>query len=205
MKMKIIFVLIKNVRVVITACFVTFATLFAGATLSSCKGSKKLPSVQAGSTEVSLPLSGKEYKSDEENFRAVQSGKSIDLATAKKIALQNARTELAGNVESTMKAVIDNYTNQRTVGDKQEFESKFEEQSRLVINQTLNDVKIIGEKTFKETDGKFTFWVAIEMSKEPIVRNVSDRISKDAKMQLDFDQHRFRQIFDDEMKKFENR
>jgi hypothetical protein len=60
------------------------------------------------------------------------------------------------------------------------------------------------EKAIQAADGKITYYVAIEMSKEPVVRNVSDRISKDAKMQLDFDQHRFRQVLDDEMKKFEN-
>ena len=183
---------------------VVSAAMITGVIFTGCKGSKPVP-VQKGSTEVSVPLSGKEYRSDKEYFRATQSGKSPDLATAKKIALQNARTELASNVESTMKAVIDNYTNQRTVGDKQEFENKFEEYSRTVINQTLNDVRIMDEKVFKENDGKYNYYVAIEMSKEPIVRNVSDRISKDAKLQLDFDQYKFRQEFDKEMEKFENR
>jgi len=183
---------------------VVSAAMLAGLTMSGCKDSKKLPSVQSSSMEISVPLSGKEYRTDKDFFRASQSGKSPDMATAKKIALQNAKTELAGNIESTMKAVIENYTNQRTVGDKQEYESKFEEISRSVINQTLNDVKIIGEKVFKETDGKFTYYIAIEMSKEPVARNINDRISKDAKMQLDFDQYRFRQILDEEMKKMEN-
>lgn len=175
-----------------------------GATFTSCGGSKNLPSVQSNSTEVSVPLSGAAYRTDKDYFRASQNGKSPDLATAKKIALQNAKTELAGNIEATMKAVIENYTNQRTVGDQQEFENKFEEISRTVVNQTLNDVKIIDEKVFKEADGKYRYYIAIEMSKEPVVRNMNDRISKDAKMQLDFDQHRFRQILDEEMKKFEN-
>jgi hypothetical protein len=160
--------------------------------------------VQGGSTEITIPLSGREYKSDKDYFRATQSGKSSDLATSKKIALQNAKTELAGNIQSTMKVVVDNYTDQRTIGDKQEFENKFEEYSRTAINQTLNDVTIIGDKVFKEADGKYTYYIAIEVSKEPIVKNVSDRISKDAKMQLDFDQSRFRQVLDDEKEKLGN-
>jgi hypothetical protein len=171
--------------------------------LASC-ATTKAPSVQSGkSKEVSVPLSEKEYRTDKDYFRATQSGKSPDLATAKKIALQNARTELAGNIQATMKAVIENYTNQRTVGDKQEFENKFEEQARTVVNQTLNDVKIIADKVFKVDDGKITYYVAIEMNKESVVNSVADRISKDAKLQLDFDQHQFRKVFDEEMKKFE--
>jgi hypothetical protein len=179
------------------------AIIVAGVTFTGCKTSK--PSVQSGSTEISVPLSGKEYRSNKDYFRASQNGKSPDLATAKKIALQNAKTELAGNIQTTIKAITDNYTNQRTVGDRQEFENKFEEMSRTVVNQTLNDVRIIEEKTFKEADGKFTHYVAIEMSREALANAVADRISKDAKMQLDFDKYQFMKTFNDEMQKFENR
>ena len=173
--------------------------------LVACGSSKKLQSVESASTEVAVPLSGKEYRSDKDYFRASQSGKSPDLATAKKIALQNAKTELAGNIQTTVKAVTDNYTNQRTVGDKQAFENKFEENARTVINQALNDVKIIGEKTFKEADGKITYYIALEMSKEPVANSIADRISKDEGLQLDFDKHQFMKIFNEEMQKFENR
>lgn len=178
--------------------------IIVGVAATGCKGSKKLPSVQAGSTKVSVPLSGKEYKSNKDYFRATQNGNSSDLATAKKIALQNARAELAASIQSTMKAVIENYTNQRQVNDAQEFGNKFEEQTRTVVNETLNDVKIIGDEVYKEANGRYTYWIAIEMSKESLTKNLNDRISKDAKLKLDFDQYRFRQIFDEEMKKFEN-
>jgi hypothetical protein len=181
------------------AIMVAMVAIIAGVAITSCKGPK---SVQSASNEVTVPLSGKEYQTDKDYFRATQSGKSPDLATAKKIALQNARTELSAAIQSTVKAVIESYTNQRSVGDKQEYEAKFEEQARTVVNQSLSDVRTIGEKIFKE-EGKYTYYVAIEMSKVPIVNNVADRISKDAKLQLDFDQHQFRKVFDEEMQKME--
>jgi hypothetical protein len=80
----------------------------------------------------------------------------------------------------------------------------FDENARAVVYQMLNDVKIIGEKTFTEKDGKITYYIAIEMSKEQVVNSIADRISKDAKMQLDFDKHQYLKVFDEEMKKFEN-
>jgi hypothetical protein len=174
--------------------------LTVSAAMTGCKSTK---SAQSASTEVTVPLSGAEFQTDKDYFRASQSGKSPDLATAKKIALLNARTELAGNIQSVIKAVTENYTNQRTVADRQEFENKFEENARTVVNQTLNDVKIIGEKVFKENDGKYTYYIAVEMSKEPVINNVADRISKDAKLQLDFDKHQFQKVFNEEMEKFE--
>jgi hypothetical protein len=169
---------------------------------TSCK-SKKVSS-EVGATEIVLPLSGKDYTSNKDFFRTTQLGKSPDLATAKKIALTNAKAELAANIQTTVKVVTENYTNQRTVADPQEFENKFEENARLVVNQSLNDVKIIGDKVFKEKDGKYTYYIAIEMSKEAVENNIADRIAKDAKLQLDFDKHQFQKVFDEEMEKFEN-
>ncbi|MDR3226709.1 MAG: hypothetical protein LBT56_03450, partial [Prevotellaceae bacterium] len=61
------------------------------------------------------------------------------------------------------------------------------------------------EKTFPEKDGRITYYIAIEMSKELLVNNIANRISKDAKLQLDFDKHLFQKVFNEEMEKFENR
>jgi hypothetical protein len=188
-------------RQLVTA--VTITALMAGIMITSCKSSK--PSVQKGSVEVSIPLSGKEYWSNKDYFRASQSGKSPNLPTAKKIALQNAKTELAGNIQTVIKAVTENYTNQRTVSDVQEFENKFEENARAVVNQSLDGIIVIGEKTFKEVDGSYTYYIAVEVDKETLVNKVTDRISKDAKLRLDFDKHQFQKVFDEEMAKFENR
>ena len=170
---------------------------------SACKTQKPIQNV-TGSTEISLPFSGKEYQSDKENFRAKQIGKSPDLATSKKIALQNAKSELAGNIQAIVKRVTDQYTNQRTVSNKQDFENKFEELSREVVNQSLADVKIIGEKTFKETDGSYSYWIAVEMSKTSVLDGINNKISKDAKLLLDYDKKKFEETFNNEMQKLEN-
>ncbi len=68
-----------------------------------CKSSKNITDVE-GSTKVEIPLSGKEYQTDEDYFRARQSGLSPNLSMAKKIALQNAKAELAGNIQSTVES-----------------------------------------------------------------------------------------------------
>mgnify|MGYP000050046790 CR=1 FL=1 len=46
------------------------------------------------------------------------------MATAKKIAEQNAKAELAGNIEAVIKRVTEQYTNQRSVGSQKDFENK---------------------------------------------------------------------------------
>ena len=169
-------------------------------TTSSCKTPQKLEKT-TGAVEISVPFSESKYKTDKDFFRAKQSGKSPDLATAKKIALQNSKSELAGNIKAVIKRVTDQYTNQRTVGDKQDFENKFEELAREVVDQTLNDVRIVDEKIFKETDGRYTYWVAIETSKVPVLDAVASKISKNEKLQLDYDKKKFEEVFNSEMDK----
>lgn len=174
--------------------------------LTGCKSKKKTPppptvQQQTGSVEITVPFSSKEYRSDENTFRAKQVGKSPDLATAKKIAFQNARGEMAANINAMVKRVTDQYTNQRTVGNAQEFENKFEELSREVVNQQLANVKEIGEKIFKEPDGSYSYWIAIEASKKEVFEKIDAKISNDAKLKLDYDKMKFQQIFDAEMKK----
>jgi hypothetical protein len=162
-----------------------------------------LPSVQAGSTEVEVPFSGREYRTNENFFRATQIGRSPDLSAAKRIALLNARTELASAVEATIKAVSTNYTNQRTIENRQEFASRFDEEARVIVNQRLNDVNIIGERVFREANGSYTYYVVIEMSKDALLNSLNDQISRDERLRLDFDQHQFRRVFEEEMRKFE--
>lgn len=170
--------------------------------LSACKSKKATPiQKETGAVEITVPFSSKEYRSDENFFRAKQSGKSPDQATAKKIAYQNARNEMAANINATVKRVTDQYTNQRTVGNAQEFENKFEELAREVVSLQLGNVKEIGEKIFKETDGSYTYWIAIEAGKKEVFERIDAKISNDAKLKLDYDKQKFQQIFDAEMKK----
>ena len=170
-------------------------------TISSCKTSKPTIGNVTGATEINVPFLESKYKSDKDFFRAKQVGKSPDLAASKKIALQNAKGELATNINAIVKIVSDQYTNQRTVSNTQEFENKFEELARVVTEQTLTDVNVIGEKVFKELDGSYSYWVVIEASKQSILDGVSIKISKNDKLQLDYDKKKFEDIFNSEMEK----
>ena len=170
-------------------------------TLAGCKSKKTPIQKETGAVEISVPFSESKYRSDNEYFRAKQVGKSPDLATAKKIAFQNAKSEMAGNINSMIKRVTDQYTNQRTVGNTQEFENKFEELAREVVNLEMSNVKEIGEKIFKEPNGAFSYWIAIEAGKKEVFDKLDSKISSNASTKLDYDKQKFQQIFDAEMKK----
>lgn len=171
--------------------------------IQSCKSKKAPPSIasQTGATEISVPFSSSEFQSNKENFRAKASGNSMDMTTSKKIALQNAKSEMAGLIQSTVKKVTEQYTNQRQISSTQEFSNKFEEIVREVTNQTLVDVRIIGDKVFKETNNTYTYWVAIEANKQTILNGIDKNISQNQKLQQDYDKKKFEEIFNQEMDK----
>ncbi len=175
--------------------------LFVLTSIVGCK-TKQIVTKATNSTEIKVPFSDNKYKTDKDFFRAVQSGASPDISTAKKIALVNAKSELASNIQTVVKTVTDNYTNQRSLTNKHEFENKFEELSRQVTDQMLTNVVIMDEKMLKDDDNKYTCWLAIEMNKDEILNNLSNQISKDSNMQMDFDKFQFEKIFNQEMEKF---
>jgi hypothetical protein len=182
------------------AAAVAFAAVVSVA--PSCKSKKGTPlEKQTGAIEITVPFSSKEYQSDKENFRSKSSGNSVDQATAKKIALQNAKSEMASLIQTTVKKVTEQYTNQRQIGSAQEFSNKFEEMAREVTNQQLTDVRVIGEKIFMETNKTTTYWVAIEANKETVLNGINKSISSNAKLQQDYDRKKFEEIFNQEMDK----
>jgi len=177
--------------------------LLASLVIVSCSGTKKVVREEApGTVDVILPLSGKEYQSDKEFYRAKSSGKSPDIATAKKIALINAQTEISRLINSRIKAVAENYTNQRSLSNSQDFENKFEDLAKSVVSQQLVDVSIIGEKLLK-TGTTYEYWIAIEVSKQAILNGIDNSISKNQKLQIDYDKKKFEESYDKEMEKLE--
>jgi hypothetical protein len=172
------------------------------ASTSSCKSKKGTPiEKETGAREISVPFSTKEFQSDKEFFRSKASGNSIDMMTAKKIAMQNAKSEMAGLIQATVKRVTEQYTNQRQIGNTQEFSNKFEEIAREVTNQQLTDVRTIGERIFKEQNNSFTYWVAIEANKQTILNGMEKSISSNQRLQQDYDKKKFEEIFNSEMEK----
>lgn len=186
-----------------TSKFVIVLLAATMSTFTSCKSTKKVEKLNQA-TEISLPLSGKQYHTNQNFFRAVQSGNSPDLSTAKKIALQNAKSEMAGNIQAMIKRVTDNYTNQRAMNDAKTFENKFEEISREVVKQQLSDINTIDSKVYKEKDNTYTYWIAVEMSKDNVINGLNESISKNKQLQIDFDKYRFEKIFNTEMQKYES-
>jgi hypothetical protein len=179
------------------------AILFAGAfTMASCGGSKKAADSSMGK-ELNIPCSDDEFHSDKTHFRGTGMGESTNLSAARRKASLDANAMLAASVNRTIKTVSDRYTQDITVGDASEFAEKFEDMTRSVVNQELNNVSTVCNKTFQK-EGKYSVYVAVEVAKDEMLNNIADKISKDDRLKLDYDKMKFENIFNEEMSKLEN-
>lgn len=170
--------------------------------LTGCKNKKSTPKKE-GEVLLKQYCTGSDYFSNNKYFRANAIGESIDQMTARKKALSNAKSQLAGDINTTMKVVGDNYVKSSEYNNKEEVLERFEENSRTVVNQSLTGIKTICEEFTKTSEGKFKCYIAIELSGDDIVSKYNERLSKDEYLKVDYNYEKFKETFDKEMEKME--
>lgn len=133
----------------------------------SCSSSKKAsgPAAPAGMVEEAIPLSGAQYRSNAEYYRAVQNGVSTERSTAQKIAMQNCRQDLAAAIQADVKLVIENYVKNQDTGVAAEHKSQYQELAYTAVGQQLRDVQVVEEKMFRQDNGSFRYYVCMQLPK----------------------------------------
>lgn len=170
----------------------------------SCSSSKKVagPAAPAGMVEEAIPLSGPQYRSNAEYYRAVQNGVSTERSTAQKIAMQNCRQDLAAAIQADVKMVIENYVKNQDTGVSAEHKSQYQELAYTAVTQQLRDVQIVEEKMFRQDNGSMRYYVCMQLPKAALEAAIEDAIAKDAKLNLEFDRAQFKKIFEEQMASF---
>lgn len=172
---------------------------------TGCKKKKNITKAPAGETPITEYCSGPDYFSNKDFFRASGLGESMDQATSKKKAMNNARADLAATLQVTINSVVDNYVNSREFNNKEEIEERFEGLTREIVKQNMVGVKTICSQPVKTEAGNYKYYVALELSGDDIVSKYHERISKDERLRIDYDYEKFKETFDAEMEKLENR
>jgi len=161
-----------------------------------CKSKKDIAKA-TNSSEMELPFSGKNYKTDESNFRSVASGTSTDLNTAKEIAMMNARSEISYSIKTVTKNVADIYINERN-GEHGE---KLDRISRQVSKAVITNIIVADHKVFQNSkEGTYTYWVVVEVSKDAVINNVNNLAAAE---KIDFDKYQYEKVLNEEMKQID--
>lgn len=193
------FITIK--KYIMKKIFVLSSVFAAMLAITSC-GSSKTVQAPAGDVSVYVPCSGLEYKTNNEYFRANAMGLSSDMNIAKQKAMSAARTQLAQSIETTVKAVTDDYASSYQDGENEEGKRRFQELGLQATKQKLSGIRTICEETMRTPEGKYKVYVAIELSGNEIKEAMANRISNDDKLRIDFEYEKFKKVFDEEMKNY---
>lgn len=167
----------------------------------SCKSKEKVATnSEVGQVLEDLPCE-KDGRSDKNTFRSFSMATSSDLTLSKEKALLLAKQRLVTLIQSNTKSVTDRYVNEREMGSASEFEQKFENLTREVADETISNIVVACEKSSVLPDGKYRSFVAIEVDKEDLMNSMNNKISNDAKLQVDYDKKKFEEIYNQEMNK----
>lgn len=171
--------------------FITLTTLF------SCSS---LPFGQ----KVKEPFRGNAYESNNRFFRGTGKGESSSDNVARSKADIEAKAVLAGQVNTTMKQVSDQYLGQTQNDRAADVADKFQSLVREVMNTNIADLRKIGEeKYFDKKQNKYTVFIAYEIKKNAMFRFMK----KQAKTNQAIDERQqevIQKILDEELKKAES-
>ncbi len=186
----------------LTKCIFIVAAFSTAVSFSSCKKQENVVEANKGAQEIIIPCKD-EGRSTKTHFRADASASSQDMSLSREKALSAAKQRVASLINTQIKSVTDRYVNETEVGANSDFEQKFENLTREVVNQTLVDISVTCEKNFQEANGKYTTYVAIEVDKEAMLNGINNSLTKDQKLRVDYDKMKYEQIFNEEMEKLE--
>ena len=133
--------------------------------------------------------------------RASGKGTSDDESFATNLALLDARTNLAQQLEVLMNGAITNYRNKygnkggaaSSVQKAQEFQSAY-------FEQFLKNTRPRCKNAYVKENGDYDVYVAVELD-EKMMDSVYDQMSKDVEVEIDFKEHQFKE----EMKEMRQR
>ena len=157
--------------------FLLFIACFSLA-LASCKTT----SSPVG-TKVKQPFSGNKYESNNAWWRSTGQGSSSKQNIARAKADSEARSQLASQVGTNMRAVTDQYLGQTENEGARDVADKFQSLVREVMNTELADMRKVGEETFhNEATNEYTVYVAYEIKKNAMLRFMKKQARTDAKI-----------------------
>jgi len=151
--------------------------------------------------KVKEPFRGNAYESNNRFFRSTGKGESSQDNIALGKANNEAKAQLASQVNTTMKQVADQYLGQTENERAADVADKFQSLTREVMNTNLADMRKTGqEKYFNEKTKVYTVFVAYEIKKNAMFRFMKKQAKTDQTID-ERQQEIIQKILDDELVK----
>ena len=121
--------------------------------------------------KVREPFQGNAYESNNRFWRGTGKGSSSQDNIARGKADIDAKSQLAGQVNTTMKQVADQYLGQTENAEAADVADKFQSLVRQIMNTSISDLRKMGEEKFYNEEKKeYTVFIAYEIKKNAMLR-----------------------------------
>lgn len=151
--------------------------------------------------KVREPFQGNAYESNNRWWRGTGKGSSSQDNIARSKADVDAKAQLAGQVNVTMKQVADQYLGQTENAEAADVADKFQSLVRQVMNTNLADLRKMGEEKFyNEEKNEYTVFIAYEIKKNAMLRFMKKQAKVEEKI-TERQRDLIEKIIDEEIKK----
>lgn len=151
--------------------------------------------------KVKEPFQGSKYQSNNNWFRAVGKGASSQDNIAKSKADLDAKTVLAGQLNTSVKKVADQYLGQTENENAADVADKFQSLAREVMNTEMADLRKFDEEKYFNGE-KYTVYVAYEIKKNAMFRYLKKQAKTSEKLN-DAERKEIEEIIDEELEKLD--
>ena len=141
---------------------------------------------------------------DDDYFRDLGIGTSINKQSARKAAVESAKSMIKSRLGGMIKGVSTDYS--RTVAGQapaDKVQRIIEEEFTQVVEKMLNDADKTCEDMYKVASGEFESYYAIQISKKEIINKVSNVLSSNEELEIEFNREQFRKFAEKRMAEVE--
>lgn len=137
---------------------------------------------------------------DDDYFRDLGIGTSINKQSARKAAVEAAKSMIKSRLGGMIKGVSTDYSRMvsgQAPADK--VQRIIEEEFTQVVEKMLNDADKTCEDMYQLASGEFEAYYAIQISKKEIISRTSNVLSQNEELEIEFNREQFRQFVEKRM------
>lgn len=169
--------------------------------LDSIRNANARPATSPAGVTFDLPCSGMST-SDKEYYRQLGIGKDMDLSIAQRKAIQAAKSILRDRLGEQVKGLVSDYSKTYSKSGKgTDLEGILEREFTSVVDKALDDADNPCEKPAQLNTGEYQYYYVIEIRKNELADKMANAISKNEKLQAEFDRDQFRKYAEEYLKK----
>lgn len=150
--------------------------------------------------EISMPC-GDFGKDNKDYYAGVGVGENTNMQAARIAALEGAKDIVKRKIGGQVKGLSADYSRVMTGSAAQnDVQNIIEGEIYTTLDKMLNDAEQTCEKMYKTNSGTYQAHIAIKISKDELIDKTATSLSKNEKLEMEFNRDQFRKWMKEHMK-----